>query len=359
MQPKTANLRVEPGRRAGQSRGQPAATPVEADADNAIADQLRDLITGKKFDRFVSRKDDRAGVEQFYKARDYKPLWLADGKADARAKAAAGYLGQVDTVGLDPQDYPVPDFAAATTPDDLATAELKFTNSVLTYARQAQIGRIHFSRVGADIDFKLDAPEPAEVLAKLAERERRRRSARQLQSAAEGLQGAQEGARRTARQWRPDRQAGEEGRRNPGANVHVPEGGILRPGMKDKRVVALRQRLNVAGDKNNPLYDDAVVEAVKTFQTEQDLDVDGNAGPQHRARAQRREAEAKRAAANPVDTIIVNMERWRWLPRTLGNDDTTMWSSTCRTTRLSLIQRRQGCTGRPRSSPASRPRRRR
>ena len=40
---------------------------------------------------------------------------------------------------------------------------------MLTYARQAQIGRIHFSRVGADIEFKLVAPEPAEVLAKLAD----------------------------------------------------------------------------------------------------------------------------------------------------------------------------------------------
>jgi murein L,D-transpeptidase YcbB/YkuD len=32
-------------------------------------------------------------------------------------------------------------------------------------------------------------------------------------------------------------------------------------------------------------------------------------------------SEAKRPAANPIDTIVVNMERWRWLPRTLGNAD--------------------------------------
>ncbi len=28
---------------------------------------------------------------------------------------------------------------------------------------------------------------------------------------------------------------------------------------------------------------------------------------------------AKRPPADPVDTIVVNMERWRWLPRDLGN----------------------------------------
>ncbi len=83
-----------------------SAPAAPANADTQVADQLRDLITGKKLDRLIARRDDRAGVEQFYKARDYKPLWLADGKAGARAKAAAAYLGQVETVGLDAQDYP-------------------------------------------------------------------------------------------------------------------------------------------------------------------------------------------------------------------------------------------------------------
>ena len=58
----------------------PAATPVSATADSAVADQLRDMISGK-LDHIVSRKADREGVEQFYKARDYKPLWVSDGAA--------------------------------------------------------------------------------------------------------------------------------------------------------------------------------------------------------------------------------------------------------------------------------------
>ena len=130
---------------------------------------------------------------------------MSDGAADARAKAAIAYLGQVDTVGLDPSDYPAPDFKSAATAEALAEDELKLTASVLTYARQAQIGRIHFSRVGADIEFKLVAPEPAKVLAKLADGKRRCRGARRLQSAAAGVQGAQGKARRTA-QGRADAQ---------------------------------------------------------------------------------------------------------------------------------------------------------
>ncbi len=192
---------VEPAKAAAV----PAATPVEADADNAIADKLRDIITGKQFDRVVSRKADRDGVAQFYKARDYKPLWVSHGSANARAEAAIAYLAQVDSVGLDPGDYPAPDFKAATTPEALAAAEIKFTNSVLTYARQAQIGRIHFSRVGADIQFDLVPPEPEKGSRQARRRDRRRRHARQLQSAAAGVQGVARKARRTAQGLRRPR----------------------------------------------------------------------------------------------------------------------------------------------------------
>jgi L,D-transpeptidase YcbB len=62
---------------------------------------------------------------------------------------------------------------------------------------------------------------------------------------------------------------------------------------------------------------------VKTFQTEQDLDVDGNAGPNTVRALNGAKSEARRPTANPVDTVIVNMERWRWLPRTLGNANNT------------------------------------
>jgi len=297
-----------------------APAPAAPDVNAQVADQLRELITGKKLDRLVARRDDRAGVEQFYKARDYKPLWLADGKADAREKAAAAYLAQVDTVGLDPKDYPVPDFASALTPDDLAAAELKFTNAVLTYARNAQIGRVHFSRVGSDIDFKLNAPEPADVLAKLADGDDVAKSLDSYNPPQQGFEALKKALAELRANGGQVAKPKEDV--NPGANVRVPDGSILRPGMKDKRVVALRQRLNIAGDKNNPLYDDAVAEAVKTFQTEQDLDVDGNAGPRTVAALNGVKTE-HHASANPIDTIIVNMERWRWLPRKLGNDSDT------------------------------------
>ena len=292
----------------------PAVTPVSATADSAVTDQLRDLISGK-LDRIVSRKADRDGVEALYKARDYKPLWVSDGTAGARAQAAVAYLGQVDTVGLDPNDYPTPNFKSATTAAALAEDELKLTASVLTYARQAQIGRVHFSRVGADIDFKLVAPEPADVLAKLA-------GAGDVAAALDGYNPPQAEFKALKAKLAELRKGAlapkAEDDKKPNL-VHVGEGKILRPGMKDLRVVQLRKRLDIAGDKNNPLYDDAVRDAVKTFQTEADIDVDGNLGANTVRALNGEKKVAHGPTADPIDTVIVNMERWRWFPRALGN----------------------------------------
>ena len=292
----------------------PVAAPVSATADSAVADQLRDMISGK-LDRIVSRKPDRDGIEAFYKARDYKPLWVSDGSADAAAKAAIAYLGQVDIDGLDPADYPTPDFKTATTASALAEDELKLTASVLTYARQAQIGRIHFSRVGADIDFKLVAPEPADVLAKLA-------GASDVAAALDGYNPPQpefKALKEKLAELRKGVQAPKAEEEKKPDLVRVGEGKTLHVGMKDPRVVQLRKRLDVAGDKNSPLYDDAVRDAVKTFQTQADIDVDGNLGP-NTVRALNGEKKVARGpTADPIDTVIVNMERWRWLPRDLGN----------------------------------------
>jgi murein L,D-transpeptidase YcbB/YkuD len=101
--------------------------------------------------------------------------------------------------------------------------------------------------------------------------------------------------------------------------VRISGGPIMRAGMKDARVVLLRKRLKITANPDSPVYDETVIEAVKTFQTQADLDVDGNVGPNTLAALNGEKREARRPPADPIDTIIVNMERWRWYSRDLGN----------------------------------------
>ena len=302
----------------------PAAAPVAAAptavapvaADSALSDKLRDIVTGKSLDRVLGRKADRAGVEAFYNARGFKPLWVANGAAGERAKSAIAYLAKADAVGLEPSDYPTPDFSAATSPDALADAELKLTASALTFARHAQIGRIHYTRIAGDIEFDLKAPEPADVLSKLSTSED---AAAALDSYNPPM--AEFKALRTKlAELRSGKGVAVKEEAKAAPKVHVPEGKILRPGMKDARVVALRKRLDIKGDKDNTLYDNDVRDAVRTFQTAAELNNDGNLGANTVKALNGEKKEAvKGPSADPIDTIIVNMERWRWFPRDLGN----------------------------------------
>jgi murein L,D-transpeptidase YcbB/YkuD len=311
--------KAEPAKEAATPEASPpeAASPAASSADLAVSDRLRELAAGR-LDRFITRKAEREGALAYYKAHDFKPVWVSDGAANARAKAAIAYLAQVETVGLNPRDYPTPDFQTAVTPESLAEDELKLTESVLTYARHAQIGQVHFTRVASDIFFKLDPPDPAAVLAKLA-------GSDDVTAALDSYNPPQPGFKALRKKLAELRAGKLERKKEADAKpkpVHVPEGPILRPGMKDARVVALRKRLDVAGDKNNPLYDQAVFEAVKAFQLQADIGVDGMVG-RNTLRAMNGTQEAHRPPADPIDTIVVNMERWRWLPRKLGNADNT------------------------------------
>ena len=116
----------------------------------------------------MPREQDRAGVLAFYRNRNFAPLWAGDGKAQPQAAQAAGFLAKVAADGLDPADYPAPKFDDAD-PAKLAADELTMTNSVLTFARHASIGRVAFTRVSGAVYFDQKAPDAADVLGKLAD----------------------------------------------------------------------------------------------------------------------------------------------------------------------------------------------
>ncbi len=86
--------------------------------------------------------------------------------------------------GLDPADYPVPEFGTASGAEALADGDIKLTNSMLTYARHLAVGRIAPTRVLAEVDYGNHTPEPADILQQGRRCRRRRRRARKLQSAA-------------------------------------------------------------------------------------------------------------------------------------------------------------------------------
>ena len=294
-----------------------SSTPADASvkatalsvADTAIVEKLRELLSAGKFDRILGGRKERAPVEAFYASRDFAPLWIANGAMSERAKAAAVYLSGIEADGLDPSDYPIPAFRTGAEPEALAEAEIKFTDNVLTFARQAQTGRVHFSRVSADIQYDVVKPEPVDVLAKLA-------NAKNVGEALDSYNPPQPGYQALKAKLAEARNSKGEAGKPP-----IPNGQLLKYSknkkgvevlMDDPRVPALRERLGLAGDASDITYDKKLADAVAKFQKERELKVTGqlNSSTLDAINGPRRERDA--------DVIVANMERWRWMPRDLG-----------------------------------------
>jgi L,D-transpeptidase YcbB len=274
------------------------AAPALSAADAAVVDQLRNLSSGK-YDRIVGNKKDRTIVDAFYSGRDYAPLWITDGKVNERGKAAIAYLGHVDQDGLDPADYPVPNFSALSDPNDLAEAELKLDMTIITYAHHASVGRVHWSRVSGDISYTTTAPEPADVLAAMVE-------AKDMGKALDAYEPHTAGYLALKAKLAEIRAGKADAGKTPIANGAAPK-----IGGQDERVPLLRERLNVSGDGTT--YDKALADAVKKYQQDHQLKVTGTLTPQTI------EALNGRQPDKPIDIILANMERWRWMPHDLGN----------------------------------------
>jgi murein L,D-transpeptidase YcbB/YkuD len=135
-------------------------------ADRAVAEKLRDLLATKA-DKLFAGKKERAAVEAFYQNRNSAPFWLDQGALNARAEAVIARMKGADADGLEPSEYKAPNFAGLA-PDALAEAELKLTRTVLTYARHLQAGRFPYSRVSRNVELPQAAPEPADILQRVA-----------------------------------------------------------------------------------------------------------------------------------------------------------------------------------------------
>ena len=135
-------------------------------AARAVAEKIRDFFAGTS-DRIFANKKERAAAEAFYQSRSYAPLWLDQGVANARATSAIARLKNADADGLEVGDYKMPNFAGLGS-DALAEADLKLTQTVLTYARHVQAGRFPYTRVSRNIELPQAAPEPADILNAMA-----------------------------------------------------------------------------------------------------------------------------------------------------------------------------------------------
>ena len=278
-------------------------------SDSQIGEKLHAIVAAKRLDRGIDRPADRQAIESYYAGHGYAPLWIHEGRLTARAKAVITRLKSAADEGLSAADYPVPDFGAMSGAEALAEADIKLTSSVLDFARNMEFGRIAPTRVAVEIDYGKRAPEPAEMLRKIM-------GAGDVDATLDSFDPPHAGFRALKRKLAEMRNASAD--TNSGeTRDFIANGAPIRPGAKDQRIPALRAKLHVASRRpDDILYDRNLYNAVRSVQQKHGLRPTGIV-----------DSPTLSAINGPkppkpgqvVETIKANMERWRWLPRDLGD----------------------------------------
>lgn len=265
---------------------------------------IRDRVSRRPKAADPKTEKDRQAVAEAYASRGFVPLWIADGRLTPAALTVIDRLARADADGLDPRAFPtpLPDLgqSAGVKVEALVDADLQISQSVVTYTRQAMIGRIDPQSISANIGYTQQPPDSGQALLAVA-------TATNPAGALASYNPPHAGFERLRNELARLRAGGPAAR-----PPLVPAGKIIRPGQSDDRVPVLRARLGLPADAEKPLMlDEAAVAAVKAFQQARGMVADGSVGAGT-------VTALNAAAVDPAADILANLERWRWLPRELG-----------------------------------------
>ena len=281
-----------------------AGQPDEAEAPVLDATTLQRVIETWVATADPNRRKARQAVAAFYADRGFASLWVEEGRFDVAARALLSRIDHAAADGLDVSADPVViphggDAAA------LAASELSLTEAIVDYGRQASGGRVDPSRIDPLVAAKPDVADPARVLQSVAE-------AANPSEALRGFNPPHKGYAQLRAKLAELRQASDMAERGP-----IPYGPALKPGMRDARVPLVRARFGLdipasEAREDHLVYDTQVAGAVADYQRHHGLPASGVLTTR---------TVASLSGGNPKrleSEIVANMERWRWLPRDLG-----------------------------------------
>jgi murein L,D-transpeptidase YcbB/YkuD len=299
-----------PAAAAGPAEAAPAPEPVAAlplpPLDAALKDDLDDLAK-KDLPRGsagTALRNEYAALAAFYADRNYAPLWNTDGNWTQAAKSALARLKRADEDGLEIKASALPMLSQGE-PASLAASELALSEAVVDYGRQASGGRIDPRIISPLITEKPAPAAPAQILNTVA-------NASDAGNALENFNPPQAG-------YKALRQKLAELRHSHG-NIadHIPNGPVLKLGMKDSRVPLIRARFDLGPDaqtaQSGLLYDTKVADAVADFQRSSGLPVSGT------LTARTVMALSHDQPLRLENEILINMERWRWMAHQIEPD---------------------------------------
>ena len=256
-------------------------------------------------------------IPQFYEQRGFTTGWHGSGNeqellTELNRGVEQGFLPTDFNLAL---LYELQDKAKSGEPDDIATFDLVATDAAIKLIHHMVFGKVDPSKLDSSWNFSKPViqSEPSTVLNEYLD--------------GEGFSALMKRIYLHVAQYHQLVDALKTYRSIElnGGWSFVPDETVLKPGMIHPSVAILRERLiseGVPQETNfqtsatvggEDIYDDALVEAVKAFQTRHGLEADGVVGP-------RSFQSLNRKASERVDQLRLSLERARWLMRDLADE---------------------------------------
>ncbi|MCI0667249.1 MAG: L,D-transpeptidase family protein [Methylococcaceae bacterium] len=245
-----------------------------------------------------------------YREQDLRPVWVTPEGPGERAAVLYETLKSAPEEGLRSEDYRVSELGSlwpSRKDEDLAKLEILLSVGLAAYMADAREGRADPRKLATELSASAQSRrvDPVDLAVEAVH--------------AEDLGGFLASQPPAHVQYRRLKKALSEYRAlaAEGEWQAVPGGETLKPGMESERIPIVRQRLIRSADlssggPDSRRYDPDLETAVKRFQKRYHLDGDGAIG-------KKTVAAMNIPISQLIRRITINMERWRWLSRDLGD----------------------------------------
>lgn len=316
---KPSEPKTKPNTNTSSSAAAPSAIDpvrVEASTDNAMSGLLSAVRLKLADAARNANKDDVAAATEFYASSSAAPLWVSKDGLTAKANAMIKEFDTAADWGLEASAFEKPSVPAGSVSDDaIASAEVTMSLSAMKYARFARGGRLNPPSVSRILDMRPPLKDPKTVIADLAASDTPDKYLRDQHPKHEQFERLRQALLKSRGPTEPEEPVDEA------MKIKLPKGKPIKKGAESDDIALLRKRLKVpaeAGAKET-LFDTTLSEAVTVFQVSKDLAPTGTLTNATRI-ALNAEGEPKKS--NPKQNeqrLIINMEKWRWMPENLGN----------------------------------------
>ncbi len=299
-------------------------------AGKPLQTRILKIITSRKMKTRDADLSDRLDELGTVYAADFKgPLWLNDDQLSERAQNALAEMRRADEWGLEPAEY---DIALPTGSlfDDAERAqfEVGFTLNLLKYVDHARRGRFRPTEMSLWYERASNKTDHIELLRHIALTD-------SLGSLLTAQHPQHEGFKLLRKVYLqrafPDRYTAdfEKVIDNKPKPIVLDYGKSVRRGQRHPQISKLRNRLKVpaASQNGDNLYDRDLMNAVNSFMRTQGWrrkHVYDDKVRKALNEANGTQARSKKQRVTTID-LVANMEKWRWLPRELG--DMYVWNN--------------------------------